>query len=244
MKDTFDKVVMDEERKEEMRKMLSVRKTGKTKRRTWIPVLAGIAALATVLVVVPFTRNMIVAAAEALGFKKTKSGVEVSATSIVDPESKFYIFEKSVKTPKKTEESKYAQVKDGRLYFVNDGNWVDVTDQCSETAYYRYETKDQDGDKVVIYVGGTPDAKGSLEFTYGPDGKVYVAYGDVDVYAASWIESAFAKEGLSFNTESDGYLTVKDDESVGGSILIVRIVDGVPEDDLFADDTSDGPAST
>ena len=189
MKDTFDKVVMDEKRKEEMRSMLSAQKAKKSKRRTWIPALAAVAALVTVLVAVPFTRNMIVSAAEALGFKRTKSGVEVSATSSVDVENSIYVFE------------------------------------CSETEYYRKEITDQDGDKVVIYVGGTPDCKGSLEFTYDADGKANIIYGDVGSYDAPWIDSAFAKEGLNYYRDNEGYIMLRDDESVGGDIMMIRTDD-------------------
>ena len=203
MKDTFDKVVMDEKRKEEMRSMLGAQKAKKSKRRTWIPALAAVAALVTVLVAVPFTRNMIVSAAEALGFKRTKSGVEVSATSSVDAENSIYVFEKHIVAPDLNEGNNYAQ----------------------ETEYYRKEITDQDGDKVVIYVGGTPDCKGSLEFTYDADGKANIIYGDVGSYDAPWIDSAFAKEGLNYYRDNEGYIMLRDDESVGGDIMMIRTDD-------------------
>lgn len=239
MKDTFDKVVMDEKRKEEIRSMLGAQKAKKSKRRTWIPALAAVAALVTVLVAVPFTRNMIVSAAEALGFKRTKSGVEVSATSSVDAENSIYVFEKHVVAPDLNEGNNYAQVKDGRLFCVIDGNWTDVTDECSETEYYRKEITDQDGDKVVIYVGGTPDCKGSLEFTYDADGKANIIYGDVGSYDAPWIDSAFAKEGLNYYRDNEGYIMLRDDESVGGDIMMIRTDDfELPDIDLGTSDVS------
>ena len=231
MKDTFDKVVMDEKRKEEMRALLGAQKAKKSKRRTWIPALAAVAALVTVLVAVPFTRNMIVSAAEALGFKKTKSGVEVSATSSVDKENSVYFFEKTIVAPEG--ENNYAQTKDGKLYFVLDDDWEDVTDQVNDNDYLCYETTDQDGDKVVIYVGGTPDCKGSLEFTYDQDGKLFFLYGTVDSYAASWIKSAFAKEGFTLDGAPQGYVMFKNDESVGGDIMMFRTDDMAPSDDIF-----------
>lgn len=228
MKDTFDKVVMDEERKEEMRKMLGAQKARKSKRRTWIPALAAVAALVAVLVAVPFTRNMIVSAAEALGFKRTKSGAEISAESSVDTENSIYIFQKTIVAPE--EENNYAQIKDGKLYCVIDGEWNDVTDQCSETEYYRKEETDADGDKVVIYVGGTPDCKGSLEFTYDKDGKLFFLYGDVEAYSAPWIESAFAEEGLTLYEAPEGYVMFKDGEGVGGGLMMFRTDDMEPSD--------------
>ena len=236
MKDTFNKVVMDEERKEEMRAMLGAQKVKKSKRRTWIPALAAVAALVAVLVAVPFTRNMIVSAAEALGFKRTKSGMEISATSSVDTENSIYFFEKTIVAP--DEADNYAQTKDGKLYYVIDGEWNDVTDQCSETEYYRKETTDQDGDKVVVYVGGTPDCKGSLEFTYDKDGKLFCLYGSVDSYASSWIEAAFSEEGLSLYDAPVGYVMFKDDEGVGGGIMMFRTDDMDPTDGTY--ETVDG----
>ena len=233
MKDTFDKVVMDEERKEEMRKMLGAQKAKKSKRRTWIPALAAVAALVAVLVAVPFTRNMIVSAAEALGFKRTKSGVEVSAESSIDTENSIYFFEKTIVAPEG--ENNYAQVKDGRLYCVIDDEWIDVTDQCSETEYYRKEITDQDGDKVVIYVGGTPDNKGSAEFTYGDDGKLYVAYADFDAEVTPWIESVFEKEGFKLYEDHEGYIFFNGDENgvLSKSIMLIRVDDLAPSDDIF-----------
>ena len=238
MKDTFDKVVMDEKRKEEMRSMLGAQKAKKSKRRTWIPALAAVAALVTVLVAVPFTRNMIVSAAEALGFKRTKSGVEVSATSSVDAENSVYVFEKTIVAPDLTEGNNYAQVKDGRLFCVIDGNWTDVTDECSETEYYRKETTDQDGDRTVIYVGGTPDCKGSIEFTYDTAGKMTIVYGDVEDYDAAWIESAFAKEGLKAYEQTEGYILFKTDDAPGGSFVMTSTDDlGLGEEEFWEDVT-------
>ena len=235
MKDTFDKVVMDEERKEEMRAMLGAQKVKKSKRRTWIPALAAVAALVAVLVAVPFTRNMIVSAAEALGFKRTKSGVEVSAESSIDTENRLYVFSKTIVSPVREEGNHYAQVKDGRLYCVIDDEWIDVTDQCSETEYYRKEITDLDGDKVVIYVGGTPDNKGSAEFTYGDDGKLYIAYADFDAEVTPWIESVFEKEGFKLYEDHEGYIFFNVDENgvLSESIMLIRVDDLAPSDDIF-----------
>ncbi|MBR5418089.1 MAG: hypothetical protein IK109_08700 [Clostridiales bacterium] len=235
MKDTFDKVVMDEERKEEMRAMLGAQKVKKSKRRTWIPALAAVAALVAVLVAVPFTRNMIVSAAEALGFKRTKSGVEVSAESSIDTENSIYVFSKTIVSPVREEGNHYAQVKDGRLYCVIDDEWIDVTDQCSETEYYRKEITDLDGDKVVIYVGGTPDNKGSAEFTYGDDGKLYIAYADFDAEVTPWIESVFEKEGFKLYEDHEGYIFFNVDENgvLSESIMLIRVDDLAPSDDIF-----------
>ena len=225
MKDTFDKIHMDEEKKEEIRKMLGEGKAQKARRPGWVMpvrVLATAAALIAVILIIPTTRNMVVSAAERLGFKKTKSGVEIDSSSSVD-ENGNRSFSIQFSTPD-TDKGKYAQVKDGRLYLAADGNWTDVTDKCSATGYYKYETKDNDGDKVVIYVGGTVDENGSLEFTYDKDGQVSVVFGYLDNQDATWVDAAFKNEGISDykNGGDEGYAMIQTDDSLPGFILYVR----------------------
>ena len=63
MKDTFDKVVMDETRQEEIRAGLMVKKRAK---KTWIAPVAAVAAAIAVIMLVPGTRSAVVKAAETL----------------------------------------------------------------------------------------------------------------------------------------------------------------------------------
>ena len=61
---------------------------------------------------------------------------------------------------------------DGRLYFVADGQNLDITDQCSYTTPYVYECADSDGNRHVFIVGGDPDAIGYAEFIWDTNGQV------------------------------------------------------------------------
>ena len=60
MKDTFDKVVMDETRQEEIRAGLMKKRKAKT---TWLAPVAAIAAAIAVIMIVPSTRKVVVNAA-------------------------------------------------------------------------------------------------------------------------------------------------------------------------------------
>ncbi|MBR5425018.1 MAG: hypothetical protein IK106_00710, partial [Clostridiales bacterium] len=81
-----------------------------------------------------------------------------------------------------------------------------------------------DGDKVVIYVGGTVDENGSLEFTYDKDGQVSVVFGYLDNQDATWVDAAFKNEGISDykNGGDEGYAMIQTDDSLPGFILYVR----------------------
>ena len=60
-------------------------------------------------------------------------------------------------------------VRDGQIYFVMDGSEINITEQCSETTYYSYETTDADGNYHVLLVGGTPDNVGWAELIFEND---------------------------------------------------------------------------
>lgn len=61
---------------------------------------------------------------------------------------------------------------DGRLYFVADGQEIDITDQCSYTEPYLYECTDSAGNRHVFIVGGDLDAIGYAEFIWDTQGQV------------------------------------------------------------------------
>ena len=48
---------------------------------------------------------------------------------------------------------------------------IDVTDQCSETEYYRYEIVKSNGYRNVIFVGGTVEDYGWVELIFDNTGK-------------------------------------------------------------------------
>ena len=61
-------------------------------------------------------------------------------------------------------------ITDGRVYFTLDGSYRDITDQCSATTCYWYESTDPDGTHHTILVGGSIDHIGWAETTTLPDG--------------------------------------------------------------------------
>ena len=78
MRSTIDKIVMDETKKEEIRQNLLKKRTAN---RTWVKVTATVAAAAAALMMIPFTRNKILQAAENLYSSfKGKNGGEVTLT--------------------------------------------------------------------------------------------------------------------------------------------------------------------
>ena len=168
LKETFDQVVMDDSRKEQMRGMLSKRKASHP---MWINVAAGLAAAIAILMIVPVTRTAIVkAAGKILSGFKTKSGtsVEVSVTEGTVGDAEYIHGQFEIKD----EAIDLAKVKDGRLYLVMDDEWTDVTDQCSATEYYRREINNDDGSREVIYIGGTVDDYCWIDFYYPAEGVI------------------------------------------------------------------------
>ena len=64
-------------------------------------------------------------------------------------------------------------ITDGRVYFTLDGSYTDITDQCSETTCYRYESEDPDGTRHTVLIGGSIDHIGWAETVILPDGTVF-----------------------------------------------------------------------
>lgn len=61
-------------------------------------------------------------------------------------------------------------IANNRIFFTLDGSYTDITDQCSETTCYRYESDDPDGTHHIILIGGSIDQIGWAEKTILPDG--------------------------------------------------------------------------
>lgn len=62
-----------------------------------------------------------------------------------------------------------AEVRNGRVYFTLDNS--DITDECSETTYFRYDFTDEQGIVHVILVGGELDRIGWTEILFFEDGR-------------------------------------------------------------------------
>ena len=159
MKETLDKIVMNEEKKDEIRKNLLKKKPVS---HTWIKVVAAVAAVICAVMIIPFTRNQVLQAAERIGKPiRTKNRVEVD----IDCDDNNNIVSATiVGTPKE-----YLKVVEDRLILEVEDETIDVTDLCSADDYYRYEVKNDDGTCNLIYVGGTIENYGWIEVVISPD---------------------------------------------------------------------------
>ena len=159
MKETLDKIVMDEERKDEIRNTLLQRKRAQ---HTWVKVAAAVAAVICAVMIIPFTRNKVLQAAENI-FKpiRSKNGMELDLD--FDENHNF------VSATVNGEPKDYLKVVDDRLIFEINSETIDVTDSCSDEEFYRYVIKNDDGSCNVIYLGGTIESYGWLELIVTPD---------------------------------------------------------------------------
>ena len=120
MKDTFDKVVMDEARQDEIREGLMKKRKAK---KTWLAPVAAVAAAIAIIMIVPGTREIVVKAAETLYSTFTSNfnnlNVSIEETSFTGRDGSQFHRVSATYTFDNVEP--WALVKDGRLYFVLDG---------------------------------------------------------------------------------------------------------------------------
>ncbi len=222
MKDTFDKVVMNEERQQEIRAGLMGKKRAK---KTWIAPVVAVAAAIAVIMIVPYTREIVVNAAETLYAAFTASfnnlTVSVEETSF-SGEGGAQIYRISTQYDFSNYEP-WAQVKDGRLFFVLDGKWTDITDKCSATEAFLYEQDGENGYKTILFVGGTPDDYGWGQIIRNPNGEMVegMAFVDDENTEPEWLKRLKEKE-----VHSDFLMTLfsKDEISVlaGKSVAVAE----------------------
>jgi len=67
-------------------------------------------------------------------------------------------------------EEKSVELRDGRVYFILDGNDTDITSYCTEATYYAYEKFADNDIRHVFIVGGAPDDLGWAEFIWNAEG--------------------------------------------------------------------------
>lgn len=58
------------------------------------------------------------------------------------------------------------RIEDGQIYFILDGSNANITNQCSDSSYYKYETTNNAGYRSVVIIGGTADNIGMAEFIW------------------------------------------------------------------------------
>lgn len=72
-----------------------------------------------------------------------------------------------------TEDTIPVEVSDGQIYFVLDGDRINITDFCSDTTAYAYESTDENGFQHILLIGGTPDNVGWAEVIPDPEKNGY-----------------------------------------------------------------------
>lgn len=197
MKDTFDKVNIDKARQQEIRAGLMGKRRA---RKTWIAPIAAVAAAIAVIMIVPYTREIVVNAAADLymTFMAKHNNLEytVEESVVTDSEGSDIYHVSTVMNF--SEMVPYGQVKDGKLYFVLDGKSEDVTDKCSDIHYYRYEEKQDNGYKCIFFVGGTPDDFGWGQIILNDKDEFISGFVAVDTedYDAGWLRDVICKENV------------------------------------------------
>lgn len=100
----------------------------------------------------------------------------------------------------------FLNVENGRMYFVGNGECIDITDKCSAEVAYVYALEDNTGVIHFLIAGGTPDNYGYAEFMYDPNGAQWIAgesynYLDRnnDWNAYGWLTDAKEKTGFPWS---------------------------------------------
>lgn len=90
------------------------------------------------------------------------------------------------------EEVKFCEVRDGRLYFIGNGENMDITDLCSAEKAFVYAVADKDGRVGYLAVGGTPENYG--QYCYFPIVSDQITNFEVCDYnsesAPAWVKDA------------------------------------------------------
>ena len=184
-KSTYDKIQINGGRKTEIEAVIE--KT-KNKGKAWIGTLAAVAAALVVLMIIPATRTQIVNAATNLIRVFTAGGQEITVEQHPD---------ESVVSIDYDENKSYSLVENGRLYLVVGDVKIDITDQCSETDYYRYEIVNNDGSRNVIIIGGTINNPGWVELIFDASGNYVTNHMCIAGYdPCIWQEQAMHNEGV------------------------------------------------
>ncbi len=191
-KNTFDKININEHKKNEMRNNLKELQVSKGKKvPAWMKVSVAVALMVAILISIPTTRTM---AANVLKYVtevfKFSDGSQVS---VVQNDTKDEV---TVVVTMDVEEQGYVDVVDERIYFVHKNSKKDVTDYCSETQYYQYEEIDEDGYKHMIFVGGTLENAGWVELIFDSNGNYVTNRMDVSDDSATWVELAMDSAGV------------------------------------------------
>ena len=188
-KSTYSKIKIDDSRRTEIETVIGSKKN---KNAIWIRSSLAVAGLIAVLFIIPATRTEIVNAASRIISVFTANGQEITVEQLPN---------ESVVVVNEVDEKGYARVENDRLYLVVGDVKIDVTDQCSETEYYRYEIVNNDGSRNVIIIGGTINNPGWVEIIFDSSGNYVTNHMCITGYDPQtnpciWQEQAMHNEGV------------------------------------------------
>ena len=172
-KNTYGKIMIDDGRRAEMEAVIGRKKN---KNVIWIRSSLAVVGLIAVLFVIPATRTEIVNAASRIISVFTANGQEITVEQLPN---------ESVVVVNEVDEKGVGDVK------------IDVTNQCSDTEYYRYEIVNNDGSRNVIFIGGTINNPGWVELIFDASGNYVTNHMCIAGYdPCIWQEQAMHNEGV------------------------------------------------
>lgn len=164
-KRTFDGVNLADKRKEEIKSKLSSHLLEKQKenssmkdktysfRKPRVLIVAVITLLALSLVGFAYGNRII----QLLGGGNIEQGKAEDGENFVSMDTGF------VADP--------VRIENGQIYFILDGSDANITRQCSESNYFKYEKTNEAGYRNVVVIGGTADNIGMAEFVWDENGE-------------------------------------------------------------------------
>lgn len=164
-KRTFDGVKLTDKRQEEIKSALSSRLLERKKENLFmnqnkysfkkkrVLVIAVVTLLALSLAGFAYGNQII----KLLGGGNIEQGKNESGDSFISMDTGF------VSDP--------VRIEDEQIYFILDGSDTNITNQCSESSYFKYETTNEAGYRSVVVIGGTADNIGMAEFVWDENGK-------------------------------------------------------------------------
>ena len=115
----------------------------------------------------------------------------------------------------------YYDVEDDKLFFTFKDTKQDITDQCSDTDYFKYDYDGEDGLKHTIIIGATPENPGYVEYAFDKDGKCVFDFnnliGDIKDQGA--------------NTDVDGTVVISQTNDEDGDVIVESYTTVTSSDD-------------
>lgn len=109
---------------------------------------------------------------------------------------------------RKTGDLSYTTAENGRLYLNLNDEKTDITDQCSDTDYFRKDYTDSEGNKHVLIAGGTVESYGWAEYIFNAEGKYIFNTMNIPTDEANPDETPvwFAKAEKDLGVDADALL--------------------------------------